>query len=77
MVEWRKKKLSEGERESRLELGLGGLNEDVQDAEDGRKRKEALPLGGRRVATTGLALGLSMGDGAPPLAAPSPSLHGH
>ena len=42
---------------------LGEMHEDVHDVEDGRKRVEDSPLGGRRVATTGPALSLGMGDG--------------
>ena len=30
----------------RARAGFGGLNEDVQDAEDGQKRGEDSPLGG-------------------------------
>ena len=56
----------EAEREWEKERSyrrLGGMNDDVQDVEDGRKRGEDSPLGGRRVATTGPALSLGMCDG--------------
>ena len=51
----------EAEREWEKERSycrLGGMNEDVQDVEDGRKRGEDSPLGGRRVVKTGPTLGL-------------------